>query len=884
VRSETPNGWNAAVGNFDGTGRKIALLKSGAASFYLLGQRGSSLSVEWSSDLDTNAAYPWKRIAAGDLDGDGLDELVATRKVADGKGTTVVVYKWTRGSFRRVATGTFGNKGNSDWAGLTVGDFNGDHHASIALVKNKHSNFALLDLPTGSLKLRELATSDLDSVTGQDWRGVTAVDWLGGDNGAAELVPVRKANGRYRADLFVYGNPFHRVARDTGIAAQRAEWDHNRDIDASTTLKGVSDVHANTVSFALVESGDYDRLVRFLKESQKPEGCSEGKQVRVSATVVPKGSDFNPVTCTAPADSGETTWNEVDYLTVGAGATNGEKCLDFVGWARILGRLAQEYPNLVSMGVDDMTHYPDYFTGELVAEMQSRMRQLAPWMTLAPITYWSDIKEGPLDMARTLDNVVFYFRNEKAGGGKACVQDPCGVNSVPNVVSEIADVVAFLPAGRKVNVGTYWGTIGSGDAYQVTSTRYNYDLGRFLRNLPSVDSLTIYPMQVKRDPNVATSDLCNEFNFLDEQTDGLRFCTAERVFGMTPRPVNKSDLTAISGAPIAAGSPFAYVFASHGVQNIIYRATDSHAHELWRTSSGIGHSDLTSLGTAPNVAGDPMAYVFAAHDEQTVVYRGTDNNIHGLSWSWGSVYHDNLTQLASAPPASANPFGYVFDAIGYQNVLYRGNDGHLHGLYWSTGAVGHDDLTQLSGAPAPTTNDPFGYIFDAVDMQNALYRGNDGHLHGLFWSTGAVGHDDLTTLSGASPPAGSARAYIAPTYGLQNAVYRGNDGHLHRLYWSTGAVGHDDLTNASKAPNPGGDPTAYFVSTDGRHHVVYRGVDNHVHSLWWKTGVVTHDDLTALTGAPLATLNPSAYLAPDGSQHVIYRSGDGHLHDLWFRN
>ncbi|HSO31018.1 MAG TPA: VCBS repeat-containing protein, partial [Labilithrix sp.] len=370
---------DAAVGNFDGTGKKVALLKAWATSFYLLGQKGSSLAVEWSSDLDTNAAYPWKGIAAGDLDGDGIDELVATRRVSDGKGTTVVVYKWTKGSFRRVATGTFGNTGNSEWAGVSVGDFNGDHHGAIALVKNKHSNFVLLDLPAGSLKLRELATSDLDSVDGQDWRGVTAVDWLGGDNGAAELVPVRAAKGRYRADLFVYGNPFHRVARDSGIASQRAEWDHNRDIDAATTLKGVKDVHANTVSFTMVVPGDYDRLVAFLQATQGNEGCVDGQQVRVSATVAPKGSDFDPAACLAPADSGLTTWIEEDYLTVGAGAPHGDKCLDFVGWARILGRLAHDYPNLVSMGVDDMTHYTDYFTGERVAEMQARMRQLAPW-------------------------------------------------------------------------------------------------------------------------------------------------------------------------------------------------------------------------------------------------------------------------------------------------------------------------------------------------------------------------------------------------------------------------------------------------------------------------------------------------------------------------
>ena len=108
-------------------------------------------------------------------------------------------------------------------------------------------------------------------------------------------------------------------------------------------------------------------------------------------------------------------------------------------------------------------------------------------------------------------------------------------------------------------------------------------------------------------------------------------------------------------------------------------------------------------------------------------------------WSTGAVAmgHDDLTALSHAPAAEGNPFGYVFDALGMQNVVYRGADGHLHCLYWSTGAVGHDDLTALSHAPHPLGN-PFGYVFDALGMQNVVYRGADTHLHCLYWWTGAV--------------------------------------------------------------------------------------------------------------------------------------------------
>jgi hypothetical protein len=297
------------------------------------------------------------------------------------------------------------------------------------------------------------------------------------------------------------------------------------------------------------------------------------------------------------------------------------------------------------------------------------------------------------------------------------------------------------------------------------------------------------------------------------------------------RQVSHLDLTIASGAPQAAGDPFGFVFAAEGVQNIVFRATDGHAHELWRTASGIGHNDLTLLAHAPSVVGDPRAYVYGN--------------------------------------------------AGMQNAIYRGTDGHLHGLYWSSGAVGHDDLTALSHAPGPA-GDPFAYITPNPDIQDVVYRGTDGHLHGLYWSTGSVGHDDLTALSRAPAPAGEPTAYVDTKIGYQNVVYRGIDGHLHGLYWSTGAVGHDDLTVEALAPLPIGNPAAYFLPTDGTQHVVYRSYDGHLHELSWTTGAVSRTDLTALASAPIAAGDPSAYFvaAEDCSQHVIYRSSDGHLHEL----
>lgn len=858
---------DAAVGNFDGSGNQIALLKAEHVNCFLLKLSGATLEVTLASDLSSEPSYPWKGIAAGDLDGDGIDELIAARTVSDGTGETVIAYKRVDSDFRAIASSNFGNNDNSQWAGIAAGDFNADGRAAIALVKNNHSNFALLDLPAATVTLRELATSDLDSVAGQEWRSVTATDWLGGDLGAAEMVAVRAAEEPYRADLFVYGDQFHRVQRDTALSDRKAQYDQQRGETPETLVALLAETHTNTINWSLVREDDYPALVELLKATTNT--CVDGKQLRVAVTLVPIAG-VPDVGCSLPVDVDATQWNELDYFS----PSNGDPfapCKDTLGWASLIGRLASEYPHLVSLGIDDFTHYLEDYPQEVIAEIQSRMRQQSPWLAFVPTAYYDDLDDNPPDLARTFDTRLYYFRNEKNG---ICLEGACGEESVENAPGELERAAGFLPVGRKLQVGTYWGHLNKKG---IGTGRNDYDLVRLIRNLPYIDGVTAYPMQVKTSNFVP----CNEFNFL-EVIDDNKFCALEKVYATEPQPVSHFDLTSQSGARLASGNPFGYVFAGHEAEVIVYRANDGNIHELTRSPLGMGHSNLAAAAGAPGAVGDPMGYVFAANDVQNVVYRGTDNHIHGLYWSFGAVGHDDLSTLANAPAAAGAPFGYVFDDFDVQNVLYRGVDGHLHGLYWSRGDVGNDDLTVLSGAPGPAS-DAFGYIFKAAGKQTALYRGTDGHLHGLHWARGEVGHDDLTVLSGAPAPAGNPRAYIATTYGVQYAVYRGTDGRLHGLYWAFGDVGHDDLTLASHAPGPAGDPTGYFSVADGRHHVIYRSADGHVRHLSWTTGVVSHDNLTLLAGAPLAAGDPTAYLAADGrTQHVIYRTSDGHLHELVF--
>jgi hypothetical protein len=292
--------------------------------------------------------------------------------------------------------------------------------------------------------------------------------------------------------------------------------------------------------------------------------------------------------------------------------------------------------------------------------------------------------------------------------------------------------------------------------------------------------------------------------------------------------------------------------------------------------------DLMALTSSQSAAGDPFGWAFASGDTQDVTYRGTDGHVYEI-WrtASGTSGFTNLTANAGAPLAKRNPKGYDFPALGTHNVVYVGTDGHLHVLFWTTGAVSRKDLTALSGA-SPPAGDPFPYVSPQYSVQNVIYRGNDGHLHELYWSTDDVGHSDLTQLSRAPAPVGDPHGFFITSEGVQNIFYRGVDGHLHGLYWARGEVSHDDLTQLSGAPPPSGNPSA-VVTPAGLRIVYFRGTDGRLHSVYWENGVIGHDNLSlnAVDGAPLPAGDPEAYFNPqDNTLHVIYRTSNGHLHEL----
>src|SRR5262249_2608053 len=153
---------------------------------------------------------------------------------------------------------------------------------------------------------------------------------------------------------------FHLAARNSALQGTKAQYDqinlNGQQIAPFTasqiqTLKHMMrDTHTNTFNWILAHEFDYTNLVAFLNAT-KNFGV-DGQQVRVWVTLIqPKYVPGD--TCSRPEDTRPiTTWNAADFFV--ADFFNGQSpCRDMATWARVMGRLAQDFPHLVGVGIDD---------------------------------------------------------------------------------------------------------------------------------------------------------------------------------------------------------------------------------------------------------------------------------------------------------------------------------------------------------------------------------------------------------------------------------------------------------------------------------------------------------------------------------------------------
>ena len=296
------------------------------------------------------------------------------------------------------------------------------------------------------------------------------------------------------------------------------------------------------------------------------------------------------------------------------------------------------------------------------------------------------------------------------------------------------------------------------------------------------------------------------------------------------------------------------------------------------------HIERAHRDHAPEARGAPAAMHLPALGGNSVVYRDVNGHLDEL-WkgTGGDRATGDATLLGGAPAAAGDPSIFFEVASGKLITVFRDGDGNVHDLYWSTGAVGHDNITGSIGAPRAVGN-PCG-TYEANGVNHVIYRSGDGHLHELWWTGGdPAGHGDLTEALSAPPAAGDPVHWVDTARGRNHVAYRATDGHVRGLYWNAGSEGHEDLSGTAGAPNAAGDPVAYYLPGHDMHQIFYRDVDHHLWEVYCVgEAPVAAWDLTVSASAPRADSDPAVYYsAARDTKHVIYRSADGHLHEIWW--
>ena len=236
--------------------------------------------------------------------------------------------------------------------------------------------------------------------------------------------------------------------------------------------------------------------------------------------------------CSVPADSPLTTFNESSLVD----STKGWRgCDDYVGWGKILGKLAKQFPQLVALNIDDFSdNIPRIFNETSVPEIR---KGLDGRVALIPTHYYGGSKPGDFVLQAhpwlahgpsSTDGALFYFRNDKEGqqqcghpssanGGlctppteattiiadgdfsdpvpctSCCLSGKRAEISLKNIGSEIADFAKALPADHPLHIGLYFG----GYSHCATPSP-DYDREALIAALsnPAVSGATIYTTEV----------------------------------------------------------------------------------------------------------------------------------------------------------------------------------------------------------------------------------------------------------------------------------------------------------------------------------------------------------------------------------------------------
>lgn len=221
-----------------------------------------------------------------------------------------------------------------------------------------------------------------------------------------------------------------------------------------------------------------------------------------------------------------------------------------------------------------------------------------------------------------------------------------------------------------------------------------------------------------------------------------------------------TDLMQITGASLAEGTTLAaYAWETRRAKQVVFVSGDGHIHELMlAVGSTWNHSDLTDLTGAPLADGSTLAgYAWEGGDAKQVVYTGNNGNVYELvaraDNKWRYV---DLTSLTSAPLASGSALaGFAWETGETRQVVYVGSERHIHELRMDlNGSWTHMDLTHLTGAPAASNGVIAGHEWTSQFAKHIVFldTGENPHIHSLLLKHGSSWqYTDLTSLTGAQP-------------------------------------------------------------------------------------------------------------------------------------
>ena len=282
-------------------------------------------------------------------------------------------------------------------------------------------------------------------------------------------------------------------------------------VNVTGLMQLLRNTHANSFSWLLwTEDGSsYLDFVRVLSETANE--TIDGTPFQMWLTLIPPSEARGvPLRCSVPADSLLTPFNESELFNRSLG---NDGCLDYAGWASVIGRVGAIWPHLHAVNIDDFSSNTATFQPPLLAAMR---RNLAGAVALIPTFYYGRSRfiftTAPW-LANATDGVLFYFRNERLGqracaptstalGAPAptcsavptnctmpCLSGTCAETTTRHAPSELADFAAALPSGHALHVGIYFAAYSHCTA---PSVAYNRALLASVLALPSVRGATVY--------------------------------------------------------------------------------------------------------------------------------------------------------------------------------------------------------------------------------------------------------------------------------------------------------------------------------------------------------------------------------------------------------